>query len=562
MKTNEDLLEIIKKLEKENENLKKSRDDDQKRIKEQNIKLQQQDIKLQQQDIKLQQQDIKLQQQDIKLQQQDLKIYETNVKLEEALLKIKTYEEKYNIEKTRVFIAKTEKLENIVINEVEEVIKEEKKEKKTNKGKKYNKKKIDYEKLVSEVKYIEPDEQICPTCGEKLIVASEKVRYLVNVIPASMKVVKIIKVNKKCPHCNKEDNKIYYPIAKEPLSGSILSSSLAAYIAYNKYELGIPFEHLAKHITNNIGFEINKQNLANYMAKISNILEPIYDKMVNDLLNNKHKVIHSDETTLVISKKDETNKHRKQSYVYVYTSSFYDEKRIRIYDFQESRSINKTAKWLENYQGVVECDNFSGYNSLEKKNPNIQLQKCWAHVRRRYADIVKNIKEKDRKESKAYEILEEIKKLFHLEATYKKKKLIPNEIVKRRKEDVPLIKEKIKKLVFDSNPLKGSVLEGAINYTKECWDDLFTFVNNGYVEISNNIAEQAVKPFVIQRKVFQTSGSYAGARYTTKLFSIVQTCKINNINVERYFDYVLKNINNEQIENLLPYSSKIKNKIG
>lgn len=298
------------------------------------------------------------------------------------------------------------------------------------------------------------------------------------------------------------------------------------------------------------------------MAKISNILEPIYDKMVNDLLNNKHKVIHSDETTLVISKKDETNKHRKQSYVYVYTSSFYDEKRIRIYDFQESRSINKTAKWLENYQGVVECDNFSGYNSLEKKNPNIQLQKCWAHVRRRYADIVKNIKEKDRKESKAYEILEEIKKLFHLEATYKKKKLIPNEIVKRRKEDVPLIKEKIKKLVFDSNPLKGSALEGAINYTKECWDDLFTFVNNGYVEISNNIAEQAVKPFVIQRKVFQTSGSYAGARYTTKLFSIVQTCKINNINVERYFDYVLKNINNEQIENLLPYSSKIKNKIG
>ena len=67
---------------------------------------------------------------------------------------------------------------------------------------------------------------------------------------------------------------------------------------------------------------------------------------------------------------------------------------------------------------------------------------------------------------------------------------------------------------------------------------------------------------MIQRKVFQTSGLYAGARYTTKLFSIVQTCKINNINVERYFDYVLKNINNEQIENLLPYSSKIKNKIG
>ena len=190
------------------------------------------------------------------------------------------------------------------------------------------------------------------------------------------------------------------------------------------------------------------------------------------------------------------------------------------------------------------------------------MQKCWAHVRRKYADIVKNLKEKDRKKSKAYKTLEEIQKLFHLESMYKKKKLIPKEIVKRRQKDVPVIKENIRKLVFESNPLKGSALEGAINYTKDCWDDLFTFVDNGYVEISNNIAEQAVKPFVIQRKVFQTSGSYAGARYTTKLFSIVQTCKINNINVERYFDYVLRNINNEQVENLLPYSLKIKDKIN
>ena len=115
--------------------------------------------------------------------------------------------------------------------------------------------------------------------------------------------------------------------------------------------------------------------------------------------------------------------------------------------------------------------------------------------------------------------------------------------------------------MFASNPAKGSALEGAIKYTKDCWDDLFTFIDNGYVEISNNIAEQAVKPFVIQRKVFQTSGSYAGARYTAKLFSIVQTCKINNINVERYFKYVLENIHCESVDSLLPYSSGIKEKI-
>lgn len=531
MKTNEELLQYIEKLEKEIINLKAVHKKDQEILREQ----------------------------EVKLQEKDLKIYDTNLKLEQALLIIKNYEEKYNIERTKVFIPKTEKMEDIVINETEEVIKEQRR---TNKGKKYKKKTIDYEKLVSEVRIINPEDEICPKCGEKLVVVSKKVRYLVEVIPSSIKVIKIIKISKKCPQCNKEDNKIYYPIVKEALSGSLLSSSLAAYVAYHKYELGIPFEHLANHITNNIGFEINKQNLANYMARVSSIMEPIYDRMLNDLLNNKHKVIHSDETTLVVTKRDEANKDRKKSYVYVYTSSFYDKNRIRIYDFQENRTIDKTAKWLANYQGVIECDNYSGYNSLKKNNENIKLQKCWAHVRRRYSDIVKNLKKDEIKNSKAYKILEEIKQLFYLEATYKKLKLIPSEIVKRRQKEVPSIKERIRKLVFDSNPIKGSALESAINYTKECWDDLFTFVNEGYVEISNNIAEQAVKPFVIQRKVFQTSGSYAGARYTSKLFSIVQTCKINNVNVESYLKYVLENINNESVENLLPYSDKITKKLS
>ena len=59
------------------------------------------------------------------------------------------------------------------------------------------------------------------------------------------------------------------------------------------------------------------------------------------------------------------------------------------------------------------------------------------------------------------------------------------------------------------------------------------FIEDGYVELTNNVCERVVKPFVVQRKVFQTSGSYAGTRYTAKLFSIIQTCLINNINIEK-----------------------------
>ena len=510
----EEYLRLIEQLKQENENLKKDKED-----------------------------------LTSKLAQKEQELYEANKRLNEALISISALQEKEKIERTRAFIPKGEKLDNIIINEAEETLKEEAKKKNTNKGKKYNKKKFDYEKYVTETRIIEPEEKTCSKCGSSLVEASSKIRYVVEVIPSSIKVIKLIKKSYKCPNCNKNDNKIYYPLSNEVFPGSILTPSLATYILYYKYELGIPFEHLAKHISKTIGFEINKQNLVNHVFKANKVLTTIFDRMKQDLLNNSSKVIHSDETTLVVSKKPEEEKTRKNSYVYVYTSSFYDKNQIRIYDFHETRSIDETTKWLKDYKGYIISDNFSGYNKLKKTNPNIKLQKCWAHVRRRFSDIVKNLPKDKRRESKAYEILNEISKLFELEKKYKKDKLSPNEIVKKRQLEMPIIKNKIYDLVFNSNPHPSSKLCDAINYTKECWDDLFTYFEDGHIEMTNNTAERAVKPFVIQRKVFQTSGSYAGAAITTKIFSIIQTTLINGINVEKYLNYVFENINKESIDN-------------
>ena len=78
--------------------------------------------------------------------------------------------------------------------------------------------------------------------------------------------------------------------------------------------------------------------------------------------------------------------------------------------------------------------------------------------------------------------------------------------------------------------------------------------------MTNNTAERAVKSFVVQRKIFQTSWLYAGVAITTKLFFIIQTAIINNINVENYLNYVFESINKESIDNLLLYSKNIKEK--
>lgn len=530
---NKELIKLIEQLKKEN-----------KALKEKNATLEN-----------------KLDETKTKLDKTEVLLYETNKRLNEALLKISHLQEKEKIAKTRTFIPKTEKLENIVINEVEEIIKEEKKKRESNKGKKYNKSKFDYEKYVKETRIIEPEEKVCEHCGTSLVEASSKVRYVVEVVPATIKVIKLIKKSMKCPKCNKEDNKIYYPLATT-FNGSIITPSFLSYILYHKYELGIPFEHLAKHIKKTIGLEINKQNLANYAAKGAQILDCIYERMKKDLLNSNSNVIHADETTLVVSKKPKTELNRKKSYVYVYTSSYYDRNQIRIYDFHESRKIDQTAEWLKEYKGYVVCDDYEGYDKLRKENPNIKLQRCWAHVRRRFADIVKNLSANKRASSTAYQILFLISKLFTFEKEYREKRLTPSQILeKRNTKEIDEIKDKLSELIINSNPHPTSALFEAIRYARNCWEDLFTYQLDGHIEMTNNTAERAVKPFVIQRKIFQTSGSYAGARFTGKLFSIVQTAYINNINVEKYFNYVFNNIDTKPIDELLPYSKDIAKRI-
>ena len=481
----------------------------------------------------------------------EAELYNERKEKEKLLLALIHQKEKKNIAYVRQFVPKTEKTNKVVINEVEEIIKEDKK---ASPRKKFED--IDFEKYVSNVIVLKPDTLVCPTCGKDLVKIGEKVRYQIDADPINVKVTKIIKETYKCPECNKKDNKVYYPIVNEVFDGSILTPGFAAYLAYHKYELGIPFNHLEKHFANTLGLPISKSNMADYMAKTAEVLTPIYEKMREDLLNTSTKVIHADETTLTLSK--QTNPDRKKSYVFVYASSFYEKNQIHIYEFNETRSIDPESNYLKDFDGYIECDDYAGYDKLRKAKSNIKLQRCRAHVRRKYMDIIKAMPKEARNKSIAFKIVEKINTLFKIEEKAHKDKLFGQDLIDlRHQEELPIINE-IHDLVFNHTPKQGSAFEGAINYTKKVWDDLLPYLDEPYLELSNNLAERCVKPFVVNRKVFQTSGSEAGAIYTVKLFSIIRTAIINGLDPYRYIKYVLENIKSKPIDDLLPYFKNIR----
>lgn len=481
-------------------------------------------------------------------------LYAERAEKEKALLALLHEREKRKIAYARQFLPRTEKSSAVVINEAEEIIAEA--AEKAPKGPRRRKfEGIDFERYVTETRVLRPDSLECPECGKALVKIGEKARYQIEADPVNVRVIKLVKETYKCPDCNKGSGRVYYPTSEEAFPGTPLTPSLAAYLAYHKYELGVPFHHLERHFSGTLGIPLSKQTMADWMAMAAERLGPVYERMKSDLLATPTKVIHADETTLTLSKRADTA--RKKSYVFVYASSFYDERQIHVYEFNETREIDPESGYLKDFDGWVECDDYAGYDRLRKSRPKVRLQRCWAHARRKFADIVKGMPQKARPKSVAFAAMSEMDRLFEIEGKAHDGKVFgPALIAVREREERPIV-ERIRALVFGTEAKKGSALEGALNYVKKIWDDLLPYLSEPYLELSNNLAERCVKPFVVARKVFQTSGSEAGARYTVTLFSIIRTAIINGLDPYRYLEYALENVGRKPVEDIVPYSKNL-----
>jgi transposase len=84
-----------------------------------------------------------------------------------------------------------------------------------------------------------------------------------------------------------------------------------------------------------------------------------------------------------------------------------------------------------------------------------------------------------------------------------------------------------------------------------------TFLSDGRVDLTNNLAERAVKPFAICRRNFLFCKTPNGADAAAAIFTVVQTARLNKLNVERYLAYVLGRIGSIDISELMPWSASL-----
>ena len=461
----------------------------------------------------------------------NLRIEELIAKYEDKLLASK----KFQVEQ---FIPSSEKLieEDLIINELE-VIQEKKV------------RKAPTENFINDLKKLYEKEEIIDYDFKGIDISNIKPfgideSYKIEYKPAKFEVVKVVRKKYK------DKDKIYQALSDDPFPHSPLTPSLAANLIEMKFNLGIPFHRYSKYLISH-GLNISDVNIYNYAKRTLDLLEPLYSELLNNLLHNEFNVIHADETPLKVigSKKD-------KCYMFVYTTSFW-EKPIYIYDFNDSRSTKNLKELLSDYKGYLVCDGYTGYDCLTKQG--ITIQRCIVHARRYFNDVLKVLdNEKERSKSPAYKVLNLMSKLFKYEDGFKKKTLTASQIVKQRNSSAyqSVIKD-LNNYIDSINIDNNELLSKAVNYYNNNKKELYTYLDYGYLDISNNLAERVVKPFVIARKSFLFCKTADGATTTGKLFSIVQTARANGLKSEEYLTYVISNINKKDINDLLPWSNKL-----
>ena len=478
------------------------------------------------------------------LEKAKAELRDKQLKLDELIAKYEIKAEQLRAKQIEEYIPSSEKLTNLdkIINEVE-VLKEKKKRRPYRKQ---------TEQFIEDLKKLCQSEDIIldydfETNGvfkENVKPFGEDVTYKLEYHPASFEVKKYVRLKYK------DDEHIYESsFDDDPFPHSPLTPSFAANIIEMKYVLGIPLYRYAKYLNHN-SIGISDIDLGNYVSKSLTLLEPIYDLLFEKLFHSSINVLHIDETPLKV-----IDSQNSKSYIFLYATTFW-EKPIYIYDFSETRSTKRTKEFLKDYKGTVIVDGYPGYDSLTEMG--ITIQRCMVHARRYFSDAIKTLPAEKQEKSKAYEVLKLMSKLFEYEDTFRKNRLTAERIkTERNSRHYTKAIEKLDKYIDSIDPGSDEALLKAIDYYHNNHDELYTYLNNGHVDLHNNLAERAVKPFVIARKNFLFCKTISGAEATGRIFSIVQSARANGLKSEKYIAYCLSNIAKIPAEDLLPTSTKL-----
>jgi len=416
------------------------------------------------------------------------------------------------------------------------------------------------------VRVVLPAPTTCACCGgSKLVKLGEDITETLEIIPRQWKVHQTVREKFSCRDCEK--------ISQEPAPFHVIprgfaGPSLLAMIVFEKYGQHMPLNRQSERYAHE-GIDLCVSTMADLVGATAFALKPIHD-LIEAHVFKAHR-LHADDTTVPVLAKHKTRTGR----IWVYCRD--DEPfggqdpPAAVYYYSPDRTADHPLEHLRNWTGTLQSDAYSGYNPLSheaRPNGPITHAFCWVHARRGFFKLA-DIETAAVKRSKGktdvvlspvcLEAVRRIDAIFAIEREINGK-TIDERLAARREHVAPLVAD-LEAWMRSVREQMSKHVEAAkaIDYMLKRWEGFTRFLDDGRLCLSNNAAERALRHIACGRKSWMFCGSDRGGQRAAVMYSLIATCRMNDIDPEAWLGYTLAHIAElpkSRLHELLPWNWK------
>jgi len=506
--------------------------------------------------------------QEARLQSQALLIEQHNQQIRQRDTYIQLLEELLRLKKIQQFAAKSEKLAHqhhlfdeaeleTAINELRDQLPEEVEDAdQTEQPSRKSRQRGFSSHLVRErIELLLSDEQKAGAVKTFFTKVKEELEF----IPAQLKVLEYWQ-EKAVFEQDGQDRILAAERPVHPLGKCIATVSLLAYLITSKYADGLPLYRLEQMIKR-LGHDISRTSMAHWIIRLDDVFKPLMTLMRE--VQNSSDYLQADETRIQVLKEDGKTA-QSDKWMWIVRGGPPDQP-VVLFEYDPSRAGGVPLRLLEGFAGILQADGYSGYGQVCRANGITRIG-CWDHARRKFVEASKAApsggKGKNAKTTKADVALGYINKLYTIERQIKNASISERYRI-RQELSLPQL-EAFKSWLGEnlSKVMKGSLVRIAMEYTLNQWDYLVGYCERGDLNISNALAENAIRPFALGRRAWLFADTAHGARASATCYSMVETAKANGLEPSAYIQYVLEHIATadtlEKLEHLLPWNVPVK----
>lgn len=398
---------------------------------------------------------------------------------------------------------------------------------------------------------IEPDDKNCPCCGGALHVIGEDASERLDRIPAKLKVIVTRRPKYACRSCT--DGVIQAPAPARLITGGLPTEAFVADVLVSKYADHLPL-YRQSQILGRDGIEIHRSTFAHWVGVSAFELAPLHARLL-EILKASPKLF-ADETPCPVL--DPGRGRTKKGYLWAIARDDRPWQGIGgssdppavAYTYAPGRGALHAQRMLAGYEGILQVDGYAAYNKLE---PDVTLALCWSHFRRRFYDIAKS-----GNAPIATEVLTRISELYEIEAEIRGHSAEERRAVRqaRSKDLVDALGMWLEEQL--ARVSKSSTIAKDIRYGLNRWAGLSRYLDDGRIEMDTNTVERSMRPIALNRKNALFAGSDEGGTNWAIIASLIETCKLNNVNPHAWLTDTLSKLVNhwpkKRIDELMPWA--------